>query len=142
MNRRKLFIGGIMQGSHQVMSIHSQDYRQEIADIVRRHHPDVDIIDPFVLHPNSTSYDRTQAVQTFLELLNQAAAADILVAFLPQASMGTAVEMWRAFEAGKPVLVISPLINHWVLWATATHILPDMAAFEQFIADGGLRPYL
>jgi hypothetical protein len=134
----KLFIGGIVQGSNREMSIHSQDYRSEIAAIVHRHHPEVEIVDPFGLHPGSVRYDRKQAVETFLDLLDQAGAADILVAYLPEASMGTALEIWRAYEAGKPVFVISPMCNNWMLWATATCVFSDVAAFAAFVAQGNL----
>ena len=75
-------------------------------------------------------------------MLDVAAEADILVAYLPMASLGTALEIWRAFDAGKPVIVISPMDKNWMLWATASHVLPDIAAFEQFVDQGGLIPYL
>ena len=138
----RLFIGGIMQGSKQEMAVHDQCYRDEIAAIVHRHHPEIEIVDPAKLHPNSVSYGREQAVETFLDSLDRAADTDALIAYLPEASMGTALEIWRACAAGKPVFVISPLVNNWMLWATATRIFADMAAFSAFVADGSLDPYL
>ena len=137
-----VFVGGIMQGSIREMAIHDQDYRDVIAGIVRRYHPGVDIVDPRALHPDSVHYGREEAIQTFLAMLDKAADADVLIAYLPEASLGTALEVWRAYEAGKPVLVISPLESNWMLWATATRVLPDLAAFEAYIAEGGLEPYL
>ncbi len=137
-----LFIGGIMQGSKREMAVHDQDYRSEIAAIVHHHHPEIEIVDPAQLHPNSVEYAQEQAVETFLNSLDRAAAADILVAYLPQASMGTALEVWRAYTAGKPVFVISPMVNNWMLWATATRILADVDAFSAFVAAGSLKPYL
>ena len=138
----RLFIGGIMQGSIKRMAVHDQDYREQIAAIVRRSHPDVEIVDPAKLHPNSVEYPRTQAVETFLDSLDRAAAADVLVAYLPEASMGTALEIWHAHAAGKPVFVISPMANNWMLWATATRIFADVDAFADFVAAGELDPYL
>jgi hypothetical protein len=137
-----VFIGGIMQGSIREMAVHDQDYRDQIADIVRRYHPRVAITDPRALHPDSVQYGREQAIDTFLAMLDEAAAADVLIAYLPEASLGTALEIWRAYQAGRPVLVISPMVNNWMLWATATHILPDLPAFEAYVAQGGLEPYL
>jgi len=137
-----LFIGGIMQGSIHAMAVHDQTYRDEIAAVVCRHHPEVEIVDPLKLHPNSVTYSREKAIETFLGGLDRAAEADILVAYLPQASLGTALEIWRAYEAGKPVFVISPMYNNWTLWATATQILPDLEAFAAFVAEGGLQDYL
>lgn len=137
-----VFIGGIMQGSIREMAIHDQDYRDVISGIVRRHHPDVAVVDPRTLHPDSVHYGREEAIQTFLAMLDEAASADIVIAYLPEASLGTALEIWRAYEAGKPVLVISPMASNWMLWATATRILPSIAAFEAYVAEGGLVPYL
>jgi hypothetical protein len=138
----RLFIGGIMQGSKREMAVHDQDYRARIAAIVRRHHPHVEIVDPAQLHPDSVTYGREQAVETFLDSLDHAAATDVLVAYLPAASMGTALEVWRAYEAGKPVFVISPMVNNWMLWATATRIFPDLETFSCYVAAGNLSPYL
>jgi hypothetical protein len=138
----RLFIGGIIQGSKREMAIHDQGYRDRIAAIIRRHHPEVEIVDPVQLHPDSVSYTRERAIETFLALLDQAAAADVLVAYVPEASMGTAAEIWRAYESGKPVLAISPLANNWMLWATARHVFADVDAFAAFVAGGHLGPYL
>jgi len=138
----RLFIGGIMQGSIREMAVHDQDYRDVIAGIVRRYYPEVAIVDPRALHPDSVHYGREEAIDTFLAMLDEAAAADVLIAYLPEASLGTALEIWRAYEAGKPVLVISPMASNWMLWATATRVLPDLTAFETYVAGGGLEPYL
>ena len=137
-----LFVGGIIQGSKRELKIHDQDYRQQIAAIVRRNHPEVEVVDPVQLHPDSVNYAREQALDTFLSLLDRAAEADLLVAYLPEASLGTAVEIWRAYKAGKPVFAISPMAHNWMLWATATRIFPDLSAFAAFVADGRLAPYL
>jgi hypothetical protein len=88
------------------------------------------------------SYSRPKAVETFLALLHEAAHADILVAYLPEASMGTALEVWRAYEAGSPVFVISPMASNWMLWATATRIFSTIDEFARLVAAGGLTPYL
>ena len=131
-----------MQGSIREMAIHEQDYRDEIAALVRRYHPQVEIVDPLKLHPDSVSYSREEAVATFLAMLDEAAAADVLIAYLPEASLGTAIEVWRAYAAGKPVYVISPMASNWMLWATSTRIFADLAAFEAYVADGNLAPFL
>ena len=33
---------------------------------------------------------------------------DVLLAFVPEASMGTAIEMWEAYQHGAAVITISP----------------------------------
>ncbi len=142
MNRPRVFIGGIMQGSNRAMAICDQGYRKRIAEVVCGHHPQVEVIDPFQIYPDSMTFDRERAVQTFLSLLDVAAQADLLIAYLPDASLGTAMEIWRAYQAGRPVIAISPMTQNWALWATTRHIFPDLETFERFVADGGLCPYL
>ncbi|MFN2231224.1 MAG: hypothetical protein ACK2VA_15740 [Anaerolineae bacterium] len=137
-----LFVGGIMQGSKKEMAVHDQTYRDRIAAVVHRHHPEIEIVDPAKLHPNSVAYTRQRAIETFRDSLERAAAADALIAYLPEASMGTAIEIWRAHEAGKPVFVISPMSNNWMLWVTATRIFPDIDVFSTFVAGGHLERYL
>ena len=124
----RVFIGGVMQGSIREMAIHGQGYRERIAALVRRHYPGVEVIDPFQLHPNSVEYGRERAVETFLAMLDAAATADALIAYLPEASLGTAAEIWRAYAAGVPVYVLSPMVHNWMLWATATRVFPDWDA--------------
>jgi hypothetical protein len=138
----EIFIAGIMQGSMHEMAVYDQNYRERIAAMVHRRYPAVEIVDPAKLHPNSVTYGRDQAIDTFLDSLDRAAAADLLVAYLPEASLGTALEVWRAYEVGKPVIAISPMANNWMLWATATHILDDLDQFAAFVEEGGLEPYL
>lgn len=62
----RIFIAGIMQGSRTDSGIDAQDYRREIAQMVRRHVPGVEVLDPFELHPQGLSYGPEQAKQTLL----------------------------------------------------------------------------
>jgi hypothetical protein len=138
----QVFIGGIMQGSRLDQSIASQDYRGMIAEAVLAHHPEAEILDPNELHPNGTDYDAETARATLFDLLELAAAADATVAFLPQASMGTALEMWRAHDANRPVITISPMTSNWVVRFLSDVVLPDLQAFEAWMAQGGLQALL
>ena len=47
--------------------------------------------------------------------VEEAARCDLVIAYLPQASMGTALEMWEAWRAGVPVMAITPLAANWVV---------------------------
>ena len=53
MYKGRVFVGGIMQGSKREMAVHDQTYRDQIGAIVRRRHPDIEIVDPAKLHPDS-----------------------------------------------------------------------------------------
>jgi hypothetical protein len=133
----QVFIAGIMQGSRLDRYISDQDYRQIIAEALLEHHPDVEILDPNELHPNGVDYDDQKAKTTLLEMADLAARADLVVAYAPQASMGTAIEMWQAFQAGVPLVTISPMAANWVVKHLSSVILPDMDAFRTWVADGG-----
>ena len=132
----KVFIAGIMQGSRTDRQIDGQDYRDCIASALEQHVPDVQIIDPFQLNPDSVDYDGERSKKTFLVNTAMAAEADVLIAFLPTASMGTAIEMWTAFTADKYIVVVSPLVHNWVIRVTADEVLPDLDSLIATIENG------
>ncbi|HHS98243.1 MAG TPA: hypothetical protein ENK08_10190 [Chloroflexi bacterium] len=134
----RVFIAGVMQGTRRGAAIVPQTYREEIAQILRRFIPGVEIWDPNQIHPDGVNYDRERAKRTLLEMAELAAAADCLVAYVPEASMGTAIEMWQAYRAGVPVYTISPLTENWVIFTLSTEIFPDIPSFAKFVASGGL----
>jgi len=134
----RVFVAGIMQGSRGGGGIDAQDYRREIARLVRRHVPEVEVLDPFELHPDGVSYSPEQTEQTLLEIVALAGRVDVLVAYVPSASMGTAIEMWSAYQGGARVYTISPLTCNWVVRSLSERVFPDMAAFAAFVAGGGL----
>jgi hypothetical protein len=138
----KIFIAGIMQGSRLDRYIEDQDYRRIIARTIRDRHPMVEIVDPNELHPNGVDYDDKAAQKTLLELAELAAQADLVVAYAPRASMGTAIEMWQAFQAGIPVVTISPMAANWVVKHVSEVVLPDLDALRAWVADGGLARLL
>jgi molybdopterin converting factor small subunit len=133
---RRVFIGGIMQGSRHGNSIDAQDYRQIISQCLRSHLPNVEVIDPFEIHPNSVAYDTAEARRTLIELAQTAGQSDAVVVFVPEASMGTALEMWEAYRGGKPIFAISPLVYNWVVRCLATRVFANIEDFCAFVASG------
>ncbi|MFC1996021.1 hypothetical protein ACFLXI_00250 [Chloroflexota bacterium] len=125
----KIFIAGIMQGSKKGHGILKQDYRQIIRDAVKTQHPNAEIVDPFSLFPDSVTYDERRARQTLFTLADEAGSSDILIAYLPEASMGTALEMIRAYDNGKAIISISPMDKNWVIQAVSTKIFPSLDDF-------------
>lgn len=134
----QIFIGGIMQGSRRDRDIDDQEYRRRITDLVLEVHPEVEVLDPNEIHPNGVGYDDMQANETLLSLFDLASRADVLIAYVPQASMGTAIEMWQAYQAGAPVVTISPMESNWVIRHLSAVVLPDLDAFRLWLAGGGL----
>jgi hypothetical protein len=138
----KVFIAGIMQGSRLDRFIDDQDYRRVIARAIREVDPAIEVVDPNDLHPDGVDYDDERAKATLLEMAALAGQADLVIAYAPQASMGTAIEMWQAFQAGTPLVTISPMTANWVIRHLSDVVLPDLATFASWAADGGLARLL
>ena len=134
----RVFLSGIIQGSHTDASHHAQDYRDELRALLAEVHPEAEVICPFELNPDSSGYSDEDARTTFFEELELAASADVTIAYAPVATMGTALEMYRSHQAGKLVLVISPMARNWAVRFLATEVFPDTAAFTAFVRAGGL----
>ncbi|MCL5109011.1 MAG: nucleoside 2-deoxyribosyltransferase [Chloroflexi bacterium] len=135
----KVFLSGIIQGSHSGTELHDQGYRDELKRLLSQHLPEAEVVCPIDLHPNGIEYDLGQAREAFFSLVEEAASADLVVAYLPEASMGTAIEIWEAHRRGTPVLAITPLRHNWVVNLLAGRAFASVAEFAAFAAEGGLR---
>ncbi len=131
-----------MQGSLAEPKIHAQDWREPIRLALSRHMPEADVYCHYTRHPNSLSYGQEQLKACLEDGIQRAAECDLLVAYLPSASMGTAIEMYEAHRRGAVALTISPLAANWVIRSYSHRIFQDVAAFEAFLAGGDLRRLL
>ena len=138
----RVFIAGIMQGTRLDDQIDNQSYRLQISAALQTHIPGVSILDPWALNPNSVSYDEEKARHTFLTMTREAAKADLMIAYLPHPSMGTAMEMWEAFNAGLYIIAVTPLVHHWAVRFTANEIVPDLETLLADIANGRIAQIL
>ena len=125
----KIFIAGIMQGSMKGDGIQEQRYRQTIHDAIKLRQPDAKIYDPFSVFPDSVDYDDQRSKEVLFLLADEAASADIVIAYLPEASMGTTLEMIRAYDNGKTIISISPMGKNWFIKAVSTKVFPTLDAF-------------
>jgi len=132
------FLAGIIQGSMSELTMHAQDYRTRLKEILLGHVPDAEVYCPVEHHPNSLDYDDARAREVFLGHVERGASSDVLVAFVPEASMGTAVEMWEAYKRGGIVLTVTPMAANWTVKFLSTRVFADLAAFEAFVTSGEL----
>ena len=139
MDNITVFIGGIIQGSRNDTSIHPQDYRLRLKTALNQRYPAWTIVDPVEMHPDSVSYDSMTSIETFAELVETAARSDLLIAYLPEASMGTAIEMWECKRAGVPIICITQMPANWTVQATATAVLSSLEEFERFVENGSIQ---
>jgi hypothetical protein len=138
----RVFIGGVMQGSRADDRINDQGYRQVITQLLQENLEGVEVIDPWALYPNNKVRDMEQARLAFLHTNILAQEMDLMVAYLPEASMGTAVEIWEAYRAGVPIFSISPMQDNWVIRLFSSRVFPTLEAFKAFITNGGLGSVL
>ena len=135
----KVFLAGIMQGSLTELAIVSQDWRAAIREVFERRRPSAEVYCHYEAHPDSVGYDLPEIVET-LEAGNRLAAeSEVVVCWLPEASMGTAVEMLCAARGGAVVLTITPMAANWVVRAYSDAILPDLDALEAFLENDALE---
>ena len=138
----KIFLAGIIQGSLVEPRIHPQHWRDAIREVLARHCPDADVYCHYEAHPDSITYELGEIVATLADGNAKAASSDVVICWLPSASMGTGVEMYLAHEAGAVVLAVTPMAANWVVRAYSDRILPDLDALEAFLASGGLDDLL
>ncbi|MEN6459266.1 MAG: hypothetical protein ABFC63_10075 [Thermoguttaceae bacterium] len=132
----RFFLAGIMQGSHVEAKVHEQEYRRQIASLIHEHFPGADVYDPRAEHAESLDYDEALGRRVFFKHNRMCREIDVLVAFVPEASMGTAIEMWEARQHGAAVLTISPLRINWTVQFLSHAIYDDLPAFESAIRRG------
>ncbi|NQU23722.1 MAG: hypothetical protein HQ567_20765 [Candidatus Nealsonbacteria bacterium] len=132
----RIFLAGIIQGSLVEATVHGQDYRGRIKGLLAEHFPQADVYDPVADHGNSIEYDDATGREVFFRHNALCRDVDVLLAFAPEASMGTAVEMWEAYQHGAAVIAISPLKLNWAVKFLSHTIYADMDAFEAALESG------
>jgi len=135
----EIFLAGIIQGSLTAATIHDQDWRTPIREALRTHCARASVYCHFEANPDSITYDDERMIATLAEGNRRAAASDVVICWLPEASMGTAIEMYLAAQAGAVVLTISPMTANWVIRAYSDRIFGEIEAFEAFLAGGELE---
>lgn len=140
--QKRIFLAGIIQGSEPGKGIVSQDYRPHLKRLLAAAMVGYEVYCPVENHPHSVHYTDAQAHDVFVKHVNMAADSEIVVAFVPQASMGTAIEIWQAHRAGRIVLTISPMAENWVVKLFSSRIFATLAEFETFVTRGQLRAFV
>ncbi len=136
MKIKTIFIAGIIQGSKKGKVLHNQDYRKDLKRILNRYFPKARIIDPVAVHPESAYYTFETGKKVFHKSIKQALASDLVIAYLPEASMGTAIEMWECHKRKIPVWTISPLKENWVVKFLSKKVFSSTKELESYLRKG------
>ncbi|MBN1809919.1 MAG: hypothetical protein JW909_12700 [Planctomycetes bacterium] len=132
----KVFLAGIIQGSDRGRGIHPQDYRTHIKRMIEEHVPGAEVYDPVAEYPGSVDYEDEYAREVFFGLMRGAAEADMLIAFLPEASLGTAIELWEARKAGVYTVAVTPMLHNWVVKFLPDRVVGDLGELEELLRSG------
>jgi len=132
----RVFLAGIMQGSHLGSALHNQSYRERIKELLVAHLPHCEIYDPLADHTNSLEYDDQLGRTVFFRHAHLCREVNVVLAFVPQASMGTAIEMWEAHQAGRIVITISPMKHNWAVRFLSHAVYTDLEEFEEAVTSG------
>jgi hypothetical protein len=135
----KIFISGVMQGSKKGVGIQGQGYRQVISDALKLQHPDAQIYDPFSAFPDAGDFDDVLSKHTLFAMAEEAGSSDIVIAYLPEASMGSALEMIRAYDNGKTIISISGLEKNWFVRAVSDRIFRSLNDFCSWVQQERLQ---
>ncbi len=134
----RIFLAGIMQGSHLGAVMHYQGYRAQLRELLQQHLPGADVYDPLADHQLSLDYSDEQGRDVFLFHNRLCSQVDVLIAFVPAASMGTAIEMWEAWRSNRVVIAISPLTLNWTIKYCSHLVYADLESFQADLASGAL----
>jgi hypothetical protein len=132
----RFFVAGIMQGSHTAKALHDQVYREQVCELLARYFPGAHVYDPRAKHRNSIDYADLTGREVFFRHNAMCREVDALVAVLPAASMGTAVEMWEAYRSGAAVISISPMEHNWVVRFLSHAVYHGLDEFAVALARG------
>lgn len=130
---RRIFLAGIIQGSNQNRAIHSQDYREKLKSIIRKAYPETEIYDPLDGHLQSVDYNDEKGKATFLGSLAEIDNCDLMIAYLPGASLGTAIEIWESHKRKIPVWIITEMRTNWVVRFCSDKIFDDIESLAGYM---------
>ncbi len=132
----RIFLAGIMQGSFREMELHSQDYRVRMKEMLEKYVPEAEVYDPFAKHTDSVNYSDELGRQVFLGHNYLCREMDAILAFIPEASMGTAVEIWEGNQHGAVVVSVTPLKKNWAVKFLSHLIYETLEELEKDIQAG------
>jgi hypothetical protein len=138
----RFFLAGIMQGSHLAATLHHQGYRARIKQLLVEHFPGANVYDPLADHRDSLAYDDERGRAVFFHHNQLCREVDVVLAFVPEASMGTAIEMWEAFRHARAVIAVSPMKHNWAVKFLSHELYADLDELEHAIRSGALAARL
>ena len=154
------FLSGVMQGSSTAsdasrievkgVSVVSQDYRALMKEAILKADSSAKVLEPWDLVgkvvkdmygpdvPKEEYFKADKDVATtFQHCVDQAAMSDVVVSYLPEASMGSAVEIHAARLQGKRIIAIAPgrMAGNWVVRSYSDNKIDTIDELPDLIAS-------
>ncbi len=134
----KIFVSGIVHGSRE-NEVYPQCYRKRIVDVIEKSWQNAIISCPSIVHSKSSTETLTETVKAFEQQLSLLKKSDIVVAYIPEASMGAAIEIYNASLRGKYVVTITPLQTSRIIKIFSHDIYDSVDSFEQACEIGKFK---
>jgi hypothetical protein len=137
----RVYIGGTMRASHDDDSFVDQNYRTKIIEILGNYYHDMDFFDPLKSCGIDESNKVTSLVgkEVFFKEIREVATCDLLIAYLPEASMGTAIEMWEAYQWDVPIISITTMKENWTVKFLSDLLVSNLEEFEDVVEKGAVN---
>jgi nucleoside 2-deoxyribosyltransferase len=95
--------------------------------------PEAEVYDPYDGHETSVHYDTEKGESVFRASLEKIGECDLMIAFIPVASMGTAIEMWECRGMGIPIWSITEMQDNWVVRFCSEMIFSDIESLADHL---------
>lgn len=122
-----IYITGIQRGSKK--ELHPQTYRKQIIDAIRETWDSATLQCPTIDESRDKEEQLKDTVKEFEQRLSLLKKANIIVAYIPEASMGSAIELYNASLRGKYVVTISPMRSNRIIRLFSHDIYDSVESF-------------
>ena len=123
-----IYVTGILQNSRS-KDLYPQDYRKNIVDAIKETWESAIVQCPIIVGSADNKESLKETVKEFEQQLALLKKANIVVAYIPEPSMGSAIEIYNASLRGKYVVTISPIKTNRVVRMFSHDIYDSIESF-------------
>jgi hypothetical protein len=133
-----IYVTGILQGSKD-KAFFPQDYRKKLVEAIKKSWQTTTVYSPTINTDVENPESLKEAVKQFEQQLAILKKANIVVAYIPEAGMGCAIEIYNAAMRGKYVVTITPLKQNRVIRMFSHDIYDSIESFTEACKVGKFK---
>jgi len=142
-NNVHVYLAGIINGSQNEDVVYDQDYRKKISRALKNKYKGIDIYDPFHDKESIFKMSEKEKKAFFInETLRCLYDIDLIISYLPEASMGTAIEMFEAWIGHSTILTISPMKSNWTVKFLSDRVYDNIDDFIYSVKNNELDTFM